>query len=238
MVNVNVCVQSLSHVWVSATPWTIACQAPLSMKLSRQGYWGSLPFPSPGDLPNPGIEPASLASAGEFFTTEPPGKPVNGQCAPGYLHTRMCLLSGNVKEVFSNLGFWKGELRWVRPKLISLQLTGECLNIQGSTEFVSRTPLVSVYISSVKERTGDEPLKSAEMWPSLHSTGSTLKQSSLGTLGLAQRVCSSARNKQVCCRPAHSLSGEILPVHVFPWIFASVITWKTTEMDLIIVNWP
>ena len=75
------------------------------MELSRQGYWGRLPFPSPGDLPNPGIEPASLALAGEFFATEPPGKPVNGQCAPGYLHIQTCLLWGTVKEVFSNLGF-------------------------------------------------------------------------------------------------------------------------------------
>ena len=51
-------------------------QAPLSMKFSRQDYWSGLPFPPPGDLPNPGIKPMSLASplAGGFFTTEPPGK--------------------------------------------------------------------------------------------------------------------------------------------------------------------
>ena len=52
------------------TLWTVACQAPLSMGFSRQ-YWSGLPFPSPGDLPNPGIEPASLISpalAGGFFT--------------------------------------------------------------------------------------------------------------------------------------------------------------------------
>ena len=42
-----------------ATPWTVACQAPLSMGFSRQDYWSGLPFPSPGDLPNPGIEPRS-----------------------------------------------------------------------------------------------------------------------------------------------------------------------------------
>ena len=45
--------------------------APLSMELSRQEYWSGLPFPSPGDCPNPGIEPVSLALAGIFFTTEP-----------------------------------------------------------------------------------------------------------------------------------------------------------------------
>ena len=54
------------------TPWTVARQVPLSMGFSRQGYWSRLPFPSPGDLPNPGIEPESPALAGGFFITEPP----------------------------------------------------------------------------------------------------------------------------------------------------------------------
>ena len=56
------------------TPWTAALQAPLSMGFPRQEYWSGLPFPSPGDLPNPGIKPMSPALAGGFFTTEPPGK--------------------------------------------------------------------------------------------------------------------------------------------------------------------
>ena len=60
------------------TPWTVARQAPLSMGFSRQEYWSGLPFPSPGDLPDPGTEPASPVLAGRFFTTEPPGKPING----------------------------------------------------------------------------------------------------------------------------------------------------------------
>ena len=50
-----------------ASPWTIACQAPLSMEFPRQEYWSRLPFPPPGDLPNPGIEPASPALADRFF---------------------------------------------------------------------------------------------------------------------------------------------------------------------------
>ena len=53
------------------TPWTVAHQAPLSMGFSRQEYWNGLPFPSPGDLPDPGIEPESPALAGRFFTAEP-----------------------------------------------------------------------------------------------------------------------------------------------------------------------
>ena len=50
-------VKSLSHVRLFATPWTVALQAPLFMGFSRQEYWSGLPFPSPGDLPNQGIEP-------------------------------------------------------------------------------------------------------------------------------------------------------------------------------------
>ena len=52
------------------------CQALLSMGFSRQEYWSELTFPSPGDLPDPEIEPMSPALAGGFFTTEPPGKPL------------------------------------------------------------------------------------------------------------------------------------------------------------------
>jgi len=57
------------------TPRTLANQAPLSMGFPRQEYWSELPFPSLGDLPNPGIEPMSPALVGRFFTAEPSGKP-------------------------------------------------------------------------------------------------------------------------------------------------------------------
>ena len=59
-----------------ARPWTVACQVPLSMGFSRQEYWSGLPFSSPGDLSNPGIEPMSPTLAGRFFTTVPPRKPL------------------------------------------------------------------------------------------------------------------------------------------------------------------
>ena len=65
-------VRSLSPVQLSGTPWTAAYQAPPSMGFSRQEYWSGLPFPSPGVLPNPGIEPGSLAF--QALTSEPPGK--------------------------------------------------------------------------------------------------------------------------------------------------------------------
>ena len=60
-----------------ASPWTVARQAPLSVAFPSQGYWSGLLFPSPRDLPKPGVEPMSPALAGGFFTTEPPGKPFN-----------------------------------------------------------------------------------------------------------------------------------------------------------------
>ena len=66
---------SLSRVRLFTTPWTVAREVPLSMGFSRQEYESKLPFPSPGDLSDLGIKPASPALAGEFFTTEPPGKP-------------------------------------------------------------------------------------------------------------------------------------------------------------------
>ena len=65
---IYVVVQTLCHVPLFATPWaTVAHPASLSMAFTRQEYWNRLPFPSPGDLPDPGIEPAPLALPGKFF---------------------------------------------------------------------------------------------------------------------------------------------------------------------------
>ena len=85
-------VHACSILSSSATPWTVTCQAPLSMRFSRQEYWCELPFPTPRDLPDSGIKPTFLASpalAGGFFTTnatweaqipkQPPSKQYNGQ---------------------------------------------------------------------------------------------------------------------------------------------------------------
>ena len=63
-----VCAQSLSHAWLFAMLWTVAHQAPLSMGFPKQEYWSGLPFPSPGNLPNPGIKPNTPASAGRVYT--------------------------------------------------------------------------------------------------------------------------------------------------------------------------
>ena len=67
-------VKSLSHVQLFATPWTVAYQASLSMGFSRQEYWIVFPFPSPGDLPDPGIKPRSPTLQADALPSEPPGK--------------------------------------------------------------------------------------------------------------------------------------------------------------------
>ena len=71
--------QLYSHVWLFATPWTVAHQTPLSLGFYRQEYWSGLPFPSPGDLPNPRTEPVSLASSAlqtDSLPCEPLEKPI------------------------------------------------------------------------------------------------------------------------------------------------------------------
>ena len=70
----TIVVSLLTWVQLFATPWTVARQALLSMGFPRQEHWSGLPFPSPGDLPHPGMEPASPTLAGGLVTAEPPGK--------------------------------------------------------------------------------------------------------------------------------------------------------------------
>ena len=76
--------KSLSHVRLFATLWTVVHQAPPSMGFSRQEYWSGLPFPSLGDLPDPGIKPGSPALEADALSSEPPGKPMSMMLAVGY----------------------------------------------------------------------------------------------------------------------------------------------------------
>ena len=69
--------KSLSRVQLFVSPWIVTYQAPLTMGFSRQDCWSGWPFPSPGDLPNPGIEPGSPALQADALPSEPPGKPLN-----------------------------------------------------------------------------------------------------------------------------------------------------------------
>ena len=79
MVKITSCVhaQLLSHGRLVVTPWTVACQAPLSVGVSRQEYWSGVPCPTPVDLPDPGTKCASPALQADSLPTEPPGKPQN-----------------------------------------------------------------------------------------------------------------------------------------------------------------
>ena len=82
----NVRALSLGHVQLFAIPWTLAHQAPLSLEFSRQEYWSSLPFPSPGDLPNPGIQPSSL-------TVSCIGRRILYHCATWEWNMEICIFS-------------------------------------------------------------------------------------------------------------------------------------------------
>ena len=76
-------VKSLSHVRFFAAPWTVVYQAPPSMEFSRQEYWSGLPFPSPEDLPDPGLKPWSPTLQADALPSEPPGE-------PQFKHTCVC----------------------------------------------------------------------------------------------------------------------------------------------------
>ena len=88
---VKVKVKSLSRVRLYVTPWTVAYQAPPSMGFSRQEYWSGLPFPSPGGLPDPGIEPKSSTLEADALTSEPPGKSIFFYNLAKYEHFSMFL---------------------------------------------------------------------------------------------------------------------------------------------------
>ena len=89
----------LSHVRLFATPRTVACQAPPSMGFSRQNYWSGLPFPSPGDIPNPGIKPGSPSLQTGALPSEPPGKPLLMEVLINYYYPHL-------KEKESQLDSW------------------------------------------------------------------------------------------------------------------------------------
>ena len=97
-------VKLLSRVRLFATPRTVAHQAPPSMGFSRQEYWSGLPFPSPGDLPDPGIEPGSPAFQADALTSEPPGKPCCKQPFLFMFGKSSCILQ-KPKEMFQ-FGWW------------------------------------------------------------------------------------------------------------------------------------
>ena len=132
-------VKSLSRVRLFATPWTVAYQAPPSMGFSRQEYWSGLPFPSPGDLPNPWIEPGSRALQADSLPAEPPRKPYKAERfvmnVVGTAHPIECLVSpfweAGVPTLLMCLWIWESHhlpncvssseaMSGVSPQLLSL----------------------------------------------------------------------------------------------------------------------
>ena len=106
-------VKSLSRVRLFATPWTVAYQAPPSRGFSRQEYWSGLPFPSSGDLPDPGIEPRSPTLGADALTSEPPGK--QGVPFPSPLRRLLC--------VKHSTRCWENKVIKILSKPVSSQLT-------------------------------------------------------------------------------------------------------------------
>ena len=95
--------KSLSCVRPSVTPWTAAFQAPPSMRFSRQECWSGLPFPSPGDLPNPGIEPGSPALQADALPSEPPGMPNENPKVLAKIPLKLIRRFSKVAEYKSNI---------------------------------------------------------------------------------------------------------------------------------------
>ena len=94
----RVCMLScFTRVQLFVSPWTVACQVPLSMRFSRQEHWSGLPFLSPGNLPDPGIELGSLALQADSLPSEPPGK-------PEFLYSKVKFLRA------IQLQAWRGEI--------------------------------------------------------------------------------------------------------------------------------
>ena len=87
---------ALSRVQLFAAPWTVAHQAPQSMRFSRQEYWSGLPFPSPGDLSNPGIEPRSPALQADALTSELPVAKILPEHKPSFFQ---CFIFGKETEI-------------------------------------------------------------------------------------------------------------------------------------------
>ena len=104
----------------SATPWTVAHQAPLSMGFSRQEYWSGLPCPPPGDRPNPGIEPRSPASQVDSLLSEPPGKPFST------LATSFLLILNNQHDAIKIMYWW--DVLW---DFQAVQISSEYIITEG-----------------------------------------------------------------------------------------------------------
>ena len=105
------------------TLWTVAHQAPLSMRFPRQEYWSGLLFPSPGDLPNPGIKPTSLALQASFLLSESPGKSVLVAISSFYVNENIIPFAFVLKRYY----FWIHNCNFISILLCTLKISFHCL---------------------------------------------------------------------------------------------------------------
>ena len=147
--------KSLSRVRLFATPWTAAHQAPPSMGFSRQEYWSGLPFPSPGDLPDPGIDPRSPTLQADALTFEPPGKP-----QPGGLVKSSPLIPSLAPSpaVLCPLPRWW--LRWAREWHVASFFLSSQLQLATSGLFCRRQRLYYVKKQGRRAREGRPHMRS------------------------------------------------------------------------------
>ena len=151
----------LRHVWLFATPWSVACQVLLSMRLSRQEQWSGSPFPPPGNLPDPGIEPESLMSAvlaGRFFTTH------------ATLEALVVWEEESNTTNPHNWGGWTGEEKHTSPTPFSKSLLSDAFSL---TCFGSTSPMERQTSSSSSYRLFPQRLYS-DTFPGLHSKSNLL----------------------------------------------------------------
>ena len=136
-------VQSLSHIWLFVTPWTIQ-----SMKFSRPEYWSGQPFPSPGDLPKPGIEPRSPTLQVDSLPAEPQGKPI-------IMQSRL-LFPYDTWSQPEMTPHYKGRLL---KKGVSLPKSNSCINCPEDTNLSNSLQGYCSY---------NLPLSSTSHWPTIH----------------------------------------------------------------------
>ena len=154
----------LSHAWFFEAPWTVACQAPLSMGFSRQEYWSGLSFPSPGDLPSPGIKSTSLASpvlADGFFTTSVFEQKTS--LASFLIQLRSCPHKGNCGLLWAS-GWWLSRLEILLKDSVPY-LGPNCLSGSAGNDYWI---CFSCFQLLVTEFTGALGKSSPNLWPNTH----------------------------------------------------------------------
>ena len=147
--------KSLSRVRLFRTPWTVACQAPLSMEFSRQEYWSGLPFPSLGDLPNLGIKPGSSALQADSLSSEPPGKSKNVGVGS------LSLLQGIFPTQGSNRGLL--HCRWILYQL-SYQESPQWVKEWSKTADLEKPSLVPEESKETRQQLKRESGIMVEVW--------------------------------------------------------------------------